>query len=369
MRSKQPYEEGFLIILMILSVVGLLWLFSPFLEALFFAMILATATYRLYLLLLPRVQGNELYASGLMSMGVFFTVIAPVSYLLVEVSFQVGHLYSAAQFWLASQTPESLASLNQHWMSVFGLDPGAQTMILMQVTENAAKMITVAQDVAMYLVQGVVGSTTSFITFLALSSFALFFFYRDGRKIAKHLKVLSPLENYYDSMIMSRFASLSTVLLLSILSIAVLQGVSFVILAWIIGFPALFIGMAIAVTSFIPIVGAALVWVPMSIYLGIDGQWALAGLVAFWGAVINGFLIDNLARPFLIQKISVSLSDGTENNDLAIANHTLITVLATFAGLIHFGMIGLFFGPVIAAMAITIFDVYEHKNTDLLDRT
>lgn len=369
MRSKQPYEEGFLIILMVLSVVGLLWLFSPFLEALFFAMILATATYRLYAWLLPRVQGNEMYASGLMSIGIFVTVIAPVTYLLVEVSLQVGHLYGAAQTWLSLQTPDSLASLNQHWMSVFGLDTSAQQLILTQVKENAAKMITVAQDVAMYLVQGVVGSTTSFITFLGLSSFALFFFYRDGHHIAKHLKVLSPLENYYDTMIMNRFASLSTVLLLSILSIALMQGVSFVILAWIIGFPAIFIGMAIAITSFIPIVGAALVWVPMAIYLGVDGHWATAGLVVFWGAVINGFLIDNLARPLLIQKISTALSSGTGTNDLAVANHTLITVLATFAGLIHFGMIGLFFGPVIAAMAITIFDVYEHKNTDLLDRT
>jgi len=32
-------------------------------------------------------------------------------------------------------------------------------------------------------------------------------------------------------------------------------------------------------------------------------------------------------------------------------------------------VIGLFFGPVIAAMAITIFDVYEHKNSNALDRS
>ncbi len=37
MRDKQPYEEGFLVILLILAVVGVIWLFAPFLEALFFA--------------------------------------------------------------------------------------------------------------------------------------------------------------------------------------------------------------------------------------------------------------------------------------------------------------------------------------------
>lgn len=43
MRDNRPYEEGFLIILLLLALVGLIWLLAPFLEALFFAMILATA--------------------------------------------------------------------------------------------------------------------------------------------------------------------------------------------------------------------------------------------------------------------------------------------------------------------------------------
>jgi len=51
MRDNRPYEEGFLIILLILALVGIIWLFMPFLEALFFAMILATASYKGYQLL------------------------------------------------------------------------------------------------------------------------------------------------------------------------------------------------------------------------------------------------------------------------------------------------------------------------------
>ena len=40
-------------------------------------------------------------------------------------------------------------------------------------------------------------------------------------------------------------------------------------------------------------------------------------------------------------------------------NHTLITVLSTLAGIIQFGILGLFIGPIIAAMTITIFEVYR----------
>lgn len=367
MRANAPYEEGFLIILLLAAIVGLLWLFSPFLEALLFAMILATATYAMYEKLLPKVKGSENYAAAFMSVLVFFTVIAPVTYLLLEVGLQVGYLYGQAQSWLAQQTPESFARLNENLVQVIPIPEETQAQLVQQLQENSGKLIKFAQSTIVFLVQGVFGSTTSFVTFVSLAVFALFFFYRDGHKIAHHLKVLSPLENYYDTMIMSRFANLSTILLLSVLGVALMQGVTFALVAWSLGLPGLFIGMAIAVTSFIPIVGAALVWIPVALILVTQGEFASAGVVVFVGAVINGFIIDNIARPILIQRIAGSL--GSDKAELAVANHTLITVLSTFAGLIHFGIIGLFFGPVIAAMAITIFDVYAHKNSDLLDRT
>lgn len=365
MHSQRSYEDGFLIILLVLAVFGLIWLFSPFLQALFFAMILATATFPFYQNLLQRFKDNSLKASTVMSLLVFAVVIVPVSYLLVEMSLQVGHLVGVAQAWLNSQTPDSIAEINKQLFSYFSIDSETQQQLLTQIKAQAGKLIAFAQDTVVFLLQGMVGTTASFLTFIFLSVFALFFFYRDGTNIAQHLKVLSPLENHHDTMLMDRFASLSSVLLLSILGVAILQGLTFAVVAWSLGLPGMFIGLAIAVTSFIPVVGAALVWVPVAIYLAMQGDYISVGVVVFFGVVINGFIIDNIARPIMINKIAASMHEV----DLSVANHTLITVLSTFAGLIHFGVLGLFFGPVIAAMAISIFDVYEHKHRDVLDKT
>lgn len=367
MRDKQPHEEGFLVILLLLAVVGVVWLFAPFLEALFFAMILATASYKGYLAILPKCHDSKTISASLMSLAVFVGVIAPVTYLLVEVSFQVGQLYNSAQTWLGQQNAESWANLNQSVLSYLPVSEETQASLLAQIKENSPKILGFAQKTSLFLLEGVLGTTSSFITFIGLSVFALFFFYRDGDAIAKHLKVLSPLENRYDQMIMDRFASLSTILTLSVVGIAVMQGLSFALVAWALGLPGLFIGMAVAVTSFIPVVGAALVWIPIVIYALIQGDYVTAAIIAFWGVVITGFVIDNVMRPMLINKLSCSMD--ASGDGLKVANHTLITVLSTFAGLIHFGVIGLFFGPVIAAMAITIFDVYEQKHSDSLDRT
>ncbi|QKI89974.1 AI-2E family transporter [Thiomicrorhabdus xiamenensis] len=367
MRDSRPYEEGFLIILLLLAIVGLFWLFNPFLEALFFAMIVATASYPYYLKLQKRFDYSPTVASGVMSTLIFLGVIAPVTYLLVEISLQVGQLYGQAQTWLGQQSPESLAKLNASLIAYLPISENTQMDLLAQLKAHSQKILDFVQKVTVFLLQGVLGTTSSFITFLGLSVFALFFFYRDGSAIARHLKVLSPLENKFDSMIMNRFSSLSSVLTLSVLGIAVLQGVSFAVLAWILGLPGMFIGMAIAVTSFVPIVGAALVWVPLVIYTGLQGEYISAVVIAVWGIVVTGFIIDNVVRPILIKRLTAVVGGG--GNDMAVANHTLITVLSTFAGLIHFGVIGLFFGPVIAAMAITIFDVYEEMHSERLDRT
>lgn len=367
MRDNRPYEEGFLIILLLLALVGLIWLFSPFLEALFFAMILATASYRLYENLLPHCKESKTLAASAMSVLVFVGVIAPVTYLLVEVSLQVGELYGDAQNWIGSQDSESLAQLNQTLLGYLPLSEATQNSALEQIKANSEKIIIFVQKTTVFLLEGIVGTTSSFIAFIGLSVFALFFFYRDGHAIAKHIAILSPLDNRYDRMIMQRFASLSSVLTLSVVGIAVLQGVSFALVSWALGLPGLFIGMAIAVTSFIPIVGAALVWIPVALYALVQGEIVAALVLMFWGVVITGFVIDNIVRPIMITKLTKAMGQAGEG--LMVANHTLLTVLSTFAGLIHFGVIGLFFGPVIAAMAITIFDVYEHKNSNILDRS
>lgn len=366
MRTSQSLSESFLFILLLVAIVGLLWLFSPFLEALFFAMILATATYAIYQKLLQKVNSTTT-ASALMSVAVFVTVIAPVTYLILEVGLQVGQIYGEAQQWLSQQTPESFAEMNRNLIQIVPIPDATQAQLVDQLRENAGKIIKFAQETIIFLLKGVFGNTTSFLTFILLAVFAMFFFYRDGERIAQHLKVLSPLENHYDMMIMSRFANLSTILLLSVLGIALAQGVTFAVVAWSLGLPGLFLGMAIAVTSFIPVVGSALIWIPVVTVLLFQGQYIEAGVVTFFGAVINGFVIDNILRPVLINRISVSLHASGEG--LEVANHTMMTILSTFAGLIHFGIIGLFFGPVIAALAITIFDVYALKHSDLLDRT
>jgi len=347
--------------LIILALLALVWLFAPFWEALFLAAILATATYPAYVRLRARVARAET-AALVMTLAVLFMVVLPLAYLLIKVSVQAGSFYGQAQHWLAGGEPRTLLTRLMQWLP---LEAQTQHMLLDQLRERAGLLLGWVQQAVVGSIKALLGSTAHFLTFIALSMFALFFFYRDGRAIARHAMVLSPLENRLDRLMIDRFTTLSTVLTLSVAGVALLQGVSFALLAWALGLPGLFIGVGVAVASFIPVVGAALVWLPLAVWLAPQGQMGAAAAIAAWGALGAGFLIDNVARPWLIVQIGRRLPQG---EGLAVSSHTFMTVLSTLAGLIHFGVLGLFFGPVIAAMAITVFEVYEAKHGERLDR-
>lgn len=360
--DKRPFEEGFLLLLIILALGVLMWLFAPFWEALFLAMIIATATYQGYDWVRQHWQLEENRAALLMTLGVLFVLVLPLGYLLIKVSLQAGALYGHAHSWLNQLQPAEVFKQLTRWIP---LEPDTQQVLLTELKARAGLILGWVQEVVIGSIKVIVGSTANFLTFVALSMFALFFFYRDGAVISRHLTYLSPLENTLDRLLIERFSSLSTVLTLSVLGVALLQGLSFALLAWLMGLPGLFIGVAVAIASFIPLVGAALIWVSLAIYLFAQGQWMAAGLMVVWGVVVAGFLIDNLVRPWMIQKIFSLLPQG---KGLAVSNNTFMTVLSTLAGLIHFGVLGLFFGPVLAAMAITVFEVYERKHGGTLDR-
>ena len=72
--------------------------------------------------------------------------------------------------------------------------------------------------------------------------------------------------------------------------VALTQGIAFAIGVMIVGLPALFFGVAMALASFIPILGGLLVWFPLSIYLFAIGEPTNAIIIIIFGAVYIGYI-------------------------------------------------------------------------------
>jgi predicted PurR-regulated permease PerM len=114
---------------------------------------------------------------------------------------------------------------------------------------------------------------------------------------------------------------------------------------------AVFWGTIMAILSIIPSVGSAIVWGPAAIILIATGHLAKGIGLAIFCAVVVGSL-DNLLRPILVGKDTQM--------------HELMILFGTLGGIMMFGVVGLVIGPIVAALFVTVWEIYGVAFKDIL---
>jgi predicted PurR-regulated permease PerM len=348
--TQKPFEHGFMLSLLLLAIGGLIWLFTPFISALFLSLMIAIATFSRYEQLQNKFSSSN--SALLTTLLVTIVLILPLGYILLISTLEISTLIQTINH---DFNFDQITQIFNQTVAKLPLSDAIKTTLSSALNNNLETLLIGVKDFSIVILKSIVSLSSHFVLFLIIVIFTLYYFYIDGKKIVKHIKSLSPLEAHLNDILLNQFKNLSITLVASIFLIALLQGMIFSITVMIIGLPALYFGIAIALASFVPLLGGLIIWLPLSLYLYAQGQTTDALIVAFSGAVVIGFVVDNLVRPNIIKLLSKK-SSGANTLD-----HTLITVLSTLAGIIQFGILGLFIGPIIAAMAISIFDIYNIK--------
>ena len=126
--------------------------------------------------------------------------------------------------------------------------------------------------------------------------------------------------------------------------IALVQGITGFLCYWIIGLhESGFWGVITGFTSFIPVVGTAIVWVPVAVYELVLGNTWQGIFTILFGLLIMG-TVDNVIRFILAKKMA----------DV----HPIITVLGVIIGLQYFGILGLIFGPLLISYFVILLKIY-----------
>jgi len=135
---------------------------------------------------------------------------------------------------------------------------------------------------------------------------------------------------------------------------AIVQGAAMGVLFAALGLPNVMLWSAIgALLSLIPFVGMALIWLPAAIYLFVTGAIGKAVILVLVQTLVIGSL-DNVLRPLL-------MGSGVDM-------HTLVIFFSILGGIHYFGMLGILFGPIVLALALTCLDLY-FRSPALLDST
>ncbi|HET9824218.1 MAG TPA: AI-2E family transporter, partial [Chitinophagaceae bacterium] len=129
--------------------------------------------------------------------------------------------------------------------------------------------------------------------------------------------------------------------------IALIQGVVGLIGYLLIGVQDPFLWFAITcITAMLPVVGAALAYVPLAIIFFAQGKNLQGLIMLIYGFGVIG-LVDNLFRFILNKKLGNI--------------HPLVTVFGVIAGISMFGFIGLIFGPMLLSLFIVLLKVYSNE--------
>jgi len=347
--KNNPFENTFIAIITCIAIGSLFWLFSDFLSALFFALLISNATFDYYKNLTKKYSDS--ISSFLMVFLVIIIFIIPFSYVLITISAKLYPFLNSINF-----SQEYLLDL---WNKTINLAPfldNNQTEITTYIKNNLPNIINNLKNIVFVIIQSFISFSSDFVLFIFISIFTLFYFYKYGSLFNKKLNAFIPLEKKLTDLLLQRFITVSTVLVGNVFIIAIIQGIVFSLLMLMVDLPALFLGVLVAIASFIPVIGSALIWVPIAIYFMINGDFFNASLVIIFSVIIIGFIIDNILRPILLTIIAKK-----SKTKIKILNYTLINVLSTFAGILKFGILGLFIGPIIAAMAVTIFELFTIK--------
>ena len=177
--------------------------------------------------------------------------------------------------------------------------------------------------------------------------FILYFMLVNGRQMEDSLYEYIPLKDSNVELIGMEVHRNVISNAIGIPLIGLLQGVVGLIGYLIIGVHEPFLWfMATCITAMLPVVGAALVYVPLTVMFFAQGNTWQGVAMGVWGFGVIG-LVDNFFRFMLNKKIG----------DI----HPLITIFGVIIGIQLFGFIGLIFGPLLISMFIVLLKVYSNE--------
>ncbi len=311
------------------AVMMLALLVAPFAKSLLWALIIGVATMPHHDRLARLNPGNPNRTAGIMVLIMTLVFILPALFFAVIIAQNAADWYKQAEKFVVAFTqalPNTISSIplgNEiiHWGDELGLDLTGH--LATTASTISQFLLNAATKVALNLAQ--------ILFTLVTSLFILFYIYRDGDKLIaagiNRFAVNREEAFRYVREIRSTVTAITVGTILTCFAQGVLAGLGY--FAAGIPVPALY-GTLTAVAALIPVVGTAVVWLPLAAFLAISGFYLKACLLLLW-CFLSVALADNAIR---------ALAIGAKK-DIPIP----AVVLGAISGVVVMGLIGLIIGP------------------------
>lgn len=331
------------VLLVLVLAVSLLFLgmIRQYLMPLFMAALFSALLSPAYWRLRDRLGGRSVLASVLIVVAVFTLILVPLTILTGIVVGQAVSVSQSATPWIQDLVKQPLP-LQQYLEKI----PFHKQLMPYreQILGTLGEAVGAVSGFFINSLSSVAKMTLNALLGIVIMLYSMFFLLISGSVLLRKILFFLPLCDADEQLLLHRFTSVTAATLKGTMIIGLLQGticgVGFAI-AGIEG--AVFWATVMAVLSLIPVLGTGLVWGPALVVLLAQGHYGGAlVLLGVCGGIAGN--IDNVLRPQLVGKDTQM--------------HHLFVLFSTLGGIGMFGILGIIVGPIIAALFITLWELY-----------
>jgi predicted PurR-regulated permease PerM len=331
----------FILAALVFSVYYLGILFGPFLQSLLVAFLLAMSTNSIQSIVSRKIKGSVL-TSAIMTFLLTMLFFAPLVYLAAQAIDFLNQVDKQDIMTLIDQAQKWIAAIPKEYD--FIKDQLASLITGDKVTEIVSKL-------------GFVGkSSLGFFTNMIFILIFYFFFTLFGHRMSKFLRDTTPLKSDDMNTIIDEVSSVMGVTFYSIVFTVILEGLLFGIFIQFFGYNGFLLGILYGIASLLPVIGGAVVWIPVAILQYLHGDMTSAVIIALYTIVVISLFADTILKPLVIKFINKNVvKKPTDISELLI-------FFSIFAGLTTFGFWGMIMGPAIISIFISIMNLIRRYN-------
>jgi len=324
-------------ILFALAILGAYSIYQPFLLSMVVALLLTMATANVHQSFTQTIH-SERVSAILLSLLLFMILFAPIIYITT-----IGVQYiSKIDAEIINITT---SNIHQYSEGIPILDDWVNEYInnekILENIQTSTDLITQAGTKGFGFIKNVF-FVIIFYLVLNLNSERLFYL----------MTSLLPMKDEEGTKILTEISSTMEIVFYSIVVTAIFEGILFGVMASFFGFNGLLFGMIYGFASLIPIIGGAVVWIPVSLFAWSAINVNAAIFITMYSIIVISIIADTFIKPMIIKYIKDDiLHSSTKINELLI-------FFSILAGMSSYGFWGMILGPAITSFLIAISKVY-----------
>lgn len=309
-------------------------LLRPILVSLISGILLGFVFLPVYRRINKRIKNRNLSASIVCAI-VILCIGVPIWFLTPVLLNQSIHIF------LSLQKMDILTPLKNLFPSIFSL-PGISYEFATVSSSFVSNLTSGAMNAISHFL---LSFPTTFLKFLVVL-FVFFFILRDNGEFVSYIQSILPFPKNVEKKLFKSSKDITFSILYGQIIVGVLQGIFMGIGFYVAGVPnALLLGVLATLVGIIPIIGPAVVWIPVAIYLLLTGAIVPAIVVVVFGFL--NVLFENTVKPMIVSKRSNV--------------HPGIILLGMIGGVLFFGLIGFILGPLILSYLLILIELYRDK--------